>query len=64
MSVLRPLAALAAAIVVLVLASAVLGLPAALGSPAAIVTAAICLIVVAAIVALGGRETGPRTPYW
>ncbi|QHS16455.1 hypothetical protein [Halopenitus persicus] len=64
MSTLRPLAALAAAVVALVLVSAVLGLPAALGSPAAVATAAICLVVVAAIVALGGRDAGPRTSYW
>ena len=64
MSALRPLAALAAAVVVFVLGSAVLGLPAALGSTAAVATAAICLVVVVAIVTLGGRDAGPRTPYW
>ncbi|WP_058366047.1 hypothetical protein [Haloparvum sedimenti] len=56
-----PLAALA---VLLLLAAAAVGLPAALASLAAATSAALSLAVVGGLVLLGRRGAGPRTPYW
>lgn len=55
---------LAALAVLLSLATAAVGLPVALASPAAAASAALSLALVGGLVLLGRAGAGPRTAYW
>lgn len=60
----RLLAFLAALVVLLVAASGVAGLPAALTSSGTVAVAGICGTLVLVGVVAGRRGAGPRTTYW
>ncbi|MFB6236015.1 MAG: hypothetical protein ABEH81_05610 [Halopenitus sp.] len=60
----RLLAFLAALVALLLIASGLAGLPAALSSPGAIAVASVCVLLVVVGVAAGRRGGGPRTTYW
>jgi len=60
----RVLAFLAAFVVLLVAASGVAGLPAALGSTGNVAVAVVCVTLVLGGVVAGRRGAGQRTTYW
>lgn len=58
------LAVLGALAVLITVLSAAIGLPAALGSTPALLTAGLVTAIVVTIVMSGRAGAGPRTPYW